>query len=153
MGSPCAGNKYLKSSLSTRPAHDLVDGAWHAAAASAAEPAARAQNCTAVPYVNMMKKDEDAAASVREAVAGLWRKGAALAWDVPAGPVAGTLFEYLPQVSKVSMPKAIECKDCWSAYSLSALHGKSQGSQAAGLMSHPHHSVRVTAWRLSLSTV
>ena len=48
-----------------------------------------AQNCAAVPYVNTMKKDEDAAVSVREAVAGLWRKGAALTWDVPAGPVAG----------------------------------------------------------------
>ncbi len=48
-----------------------------------------AQNCAAVPYVNTMKKGEDAAESVREAVAGLWRKGAALTWDVPAGPIAG----------------------------------------------------------------
>ena len=47
------------------------------------------QNRAAAPYVNMMKKGEDAAVSVRKAVAGLWRKGAALAWDVPSGPVAG----------------------------------------------------------------
>ena len=52
---------------------------------------AHVQNRAAAPYVSMMKKGEDAAVSVREAVAGLWRKGAALAWDVPAGPVAGTL--------------------------------------------------------------
>lgn len=32
-----------------------------------------------------MKKDENAVFTVREAVAGLWRKGAALQWSVPDG--------------------------------------------------------------------
>ena len=41
------------------------------------------QNCAALPYVNTMKKGEDATLSLREAVAGLWRKGAALKWSVP----------------------------------------------------------------------
>lgn len=41
------------------------------------------QNCAALPYVNTMKKGEDATLSVREAVAGLWRKGAALKWATP----------------------------------------------------------------------
>ncbi len=66
---------------------ELRSGGGWAAPTPAGVPGA--QNCAAVPYVNMMKKEEDAAVSVREAVAGLWRKGAALAWDVPAGPTAG----------------------------------------------------------------
>ena len=41
------------------------------------------QNCAALPYVHTMKKGEDATLSLREAVAGLWRKGAALKWSVP----------------------------------------------------------------------
>ena len=44
------------------------------------------QNCKDLPYVNAMKKGEDAEISIREAVAGLWRKGAAMTWEVqPAG--------------------------------------------------------------------
>lgn len=44
-------------------------------------------------YVATMKKDDDAAVTVREAVAGLWRKGAALEWSVPQEleEVPGTL--------------------------------------------------------------
>ena len=41
------------------------------------------QNCAALPYVSTMKKGEDGTLTLREAVAGLWRKGAALKWDVP----------------------------------------------------------------------
>jgi fatty acid synthase len=41
------------------------------------------QNCAALPYVNAMKRGEDATLTLREAVAGLWRKGAALKWEVP----------------------------------------------------------------------
>ena len=41
------------------------------------------QNCAGLPYVSTMKKGEDATLPLREAVAGLWRKGAALKWDVP----------------------------------------------------------------------
>jgi acyl transferase domain-containing protein len=41
------------------------------------------QNCATLPYVNTMKKGDDATLSVREAVAGLWRKGAALKWATP----------------------------------------------------------------------
>ena len=41
------------------------------------------QNCAALPYVSTMKKGEDGTLTVRDAVAGLWRKGAALTWDVP----------------------------------------------------------------------
>lgn len=47
------------------------------------------QNCAALPYVGCMKKGDDATLSLREAVAGLWRKGAALKWAVPEGPVPG----------------------------------------------------------------
>ena len=47
------------------------------------------QNCAALPYVNAMKKGADATLSVREAVAGLWRKGAALQWATPEGEVPG----------------------------------------------------------------
>lgn len=52
------------------------------------------QNCAALPYVNAMKKGEDATLSLREAVAGLWRKGAALKWDVPED-VPGAVSSYL----------------------------------------------------------
>ncbi|CAL8464659.1 g4194 [Coccomyxa elongata] len=45
------------------------------------------QNCAALPYVGCMKKGDDATLSLREAVAGLWRKGAALKWAVLEGPV------------------------------------------------------------------
>ena len=41
------------------------------------------QNCAGLPYVSTMKKGEDGTLTLREAVAGLWRKGAALKWDVP----------------------------------------------------------------------
>ena len=41
------------------------------------------QNCAGLPYVSTMKKGEDGTLTLREAVAGLWRKGAALTWDVP----------------------------------------------------------------------
>ena len=52
------------------------------------------QNCAALPYVNAMKKGEDATLSLREGVAGLWRKGAALKWDVPED-VPGAVSSYL----------------------------------------------------------
>ncbi|KAK9904717.1 hypothetical protein WJX75_001194 [Coccomyxa subellipsoidea] len=41
------------------------------------------QNCAGLPYVGTMKKGDDATLSLREAVAGLWRKGAALKWSTP----------------------------------------------------------------------
>ena len=62
----------------------------------------------------MMKKEEDAAVSVREAVAGLWRKGAALAWDVPAGPTAGPLPDQAPEISTGRRSR------CWAALSSAA---------------------------------
>jgi hypothetical protein len=78
------------------------------------------QNCAALPYVNAMKKGEDATLSVREAVAGLWRKGAALKWDVPED-VPGAVASYLLNKSHFS-PKTcclcvpLQCFDI-SAYS------------------------------------
>ena len=50
------------------------------------------QNCAALPYVGSMKKGDDATLSLREAVAGLWRKGAALKWSTPEGYVPGGLI-------------------------------------------------------------
>lgn len=50
------------------------------------------QNCAALPYVGSMKKGDDATLSLREAVAGLWRKGAALKWAVPEDDQTGALF-------------------------------------------------------------
>ena len=36
-------------------------------------------------YCSLMKKGSNAAETVREGVAGLWRKGADMKWSVPAG--------------------------------------------------------------------
>jgi fatty acid synthase len=47
------------------------------------------QNCAGLPYVGTMKKGDDATLSLREAVAGLWRKGAALKWSTPEEGVPG----------------------------------------------------------------
>ena len=64
------------------------------------------QNCAALPYVNVMKKGEDATLSLREAVAGLWRKGAALKWEVP---------EHVPGQHRSACPLPTPC--CPSVYS------------------------------------
>lgn len=61
------------------------------------------QNCAALPYVNTMKKGDDATLSLREAVAGLWRKGAALKWDVPE-EVPGTSRPVLAALMVLAEP-------------------------------------------------
>ena len=54
-----------------------------------------------------MKKGDDATLSVREAVAGLWRKGAALKWATPAGDVPGARCKLPSSPSTLSSPGKI----------------------------------------------
>ena len=68
------------------------------------------QNCAGLPYVAAMKKGDDATLSVREAVAGLWRKGAALKWATPAGDVPGAETWSCTLIASAQAPQA--CCSC-----------------------------------------
>ena len=87
------------------------------------------QNCAALPYVSTMKKGEDAALTVRDSVAGLWRKGAALTWDVPEDvPGLATLpdmLQLMPVPSCCTCVKALDMD-----YALRKLHDASMHSKA-----------------------
>ena len=69
------------------------------------------QNCAALPYVSTMKKGEDGTLTLRDSVAGLWRKGAALTWDVPEDvpglPMHPHMLQLMPVLSCCTCVKAL----------------------------------------------
>ena len=84
------------------------------------------QNCAGLPYVSTMKKGEDATLTLRDSVAGLWRKGAALTWDVPEDvPGLATLpdmLQLMPVPSCCTCAEALRYAPCFDASADMSLH-------------------------------
>ena len=84
------------------------------------------QNCAGLPYVSTMKKGEDATLTLRDSVAGLWRKGAALTWDVPEDvPGLATLpdmLQLMPVPSCCTCAEALRYAPCFDGSADVSLH-------------------------------